>query len=135
MADDYENLLSEAYTKIKPTEFCDRFEIKKVQGMHEGNKTVVTNFSQVASCLRREPEHISRFLFKELASPGDIDGDRLILTRKLNSAQINEKIEKYVEKFVKCSKCGKPDTEIIEEGVKTFLKCMACGTKKEIHNI
>ena len=135
MADDYEALLGEAYQNIKPTEFCDRFEIKKVEGMHEGNKTVVTNFAQIVSCMRRDGEHLSRFLFKELASPGNIDGDRLILTRKLSSAQINEKVAKYIEKFVKCSKCGKPDTEIMTEGEKTFLKCMACGTKKEIHNI
>ena len=135
MADDYENLLTEAYSKIKPTEFCDRFEIKKVEGHHEGNKTIVSNFAQVTSCLRREGDHLSRFLFKELAAPGEVSGDRLILTRKLSSAQINEKVEKYVEKFVKCGKCGKPDTEIIKEAEKTFLKCMACGTKKEIQDL
>lgn len=133
--DDYEALLNEGYKNIKPTEFCDRFEIKKVEGHHEGNKTVITNFSQVCTCVRRKPEHLSKFLFKELASPGNIDGDRLILTRKLPSAQINEKVEKYVLSYVKCGKCGKPDTEILTEGEKTFLKCMACGTKKEIHNI
>jgi translation initiation factor 2 subunit 2 len=135
MVDDYEKLLGEAYQNIKPTEFCDRFEVKKVEGMHEGTKTVVTNFTQICTCLRRSPEHVSRFLFKELASPGIIEGDRLILTRKLVSSQVNEKVEKYAEKFVKCGNCGKPDTEIITEGTKTFLKCMACGTKKEIHNI
>ena len=110
-------------------------EIKKVEGHHEGNKTIVTNFTQITECIRREGEHLSRFLFKELATPGQIDNDRLILTRKLSSSQINEKIEKYVEAFVKCSKCGKPDTEMIKEKEKTFLKCMACGTKKEIHDL
>jgi translation initiation factor 2 subunit 2 len=135
MADDYEKLLGEAYENIKPTEFCDRFEVKKVEGMHEGTKTVITNFSQVCTCLRRSPEHVSKFLFKELASPGLIEGDRLILTRKLMSSQVNEKVEKYAEKFVKCSNCGKPDTEIISEGGKTYLKCMACGLKKEIHDL
>ena len=135
MTEEYDYLLEEAYKKIKPAEFCDRFELKKVEGHHEGNKTIVTNFCQIASCLRREAEHLSRFLFKELASPGEISGDRLLLTRKVRSAQINEKIEKYVEKFVQCSKCGKPDTEIIKEKEKTFLKCMACGTKREINDI
>ena len=135
MADDYEKLLGEAFEKVKPTEFCDRFEVKKVEGRHEGTKTLITNFTAIAICVRREPDHIARFLFKELASPGEIDGDRLILVRKLPSAQINEKVEKYVEKFVKCSNCGKPDTEIIVEGNLTFLKCMACGTKKAIQDI
>jgi translation initiation factor 2 subunit 2 len=133
MADDYEKLLGEAFEKVKPTEFCDRFEVKKVEGRHEGTKTIITNFSQVAVCLRREVEHIAKFLFKELASPGNIDGDRLILARKLSSAQINEKVEKYVENFVKCQNCGKPDTELIEEEGQTFLKCLACGNRKVVH--
>ncbi|MBP7708424.1 translation initiation factor IF-2 subunit beta [Candidatus Pacearchaeota archaeon] len=135
MADDYESMLGEAYKSIKPTEFCDRFEVKKVEGHHEGTKTIITNFAQVVQCLRRDADHVSRYLFKELATPGNIEGDRLIFIRKMPSKMVNDKIEKYVENFVKCSTCGKPDTEIITESGKTFLKCMACGLKKEIHNI
>lgn len=135
MENEYEQLLSDAYAKIKPTEFCDRFDIKKAEGMHEGNKTIITNFAQICCGLRRTPEHVARFLFKELASLGNIDGERLILNRKMPSSQVNEKIEKYAEKFVKCSNCGKPDTEIMKESNKTFLKCLACGIKKEINDI
>jgi len=135
MTDDYEKLLGEAYENIKPTEFCDRFEVRKAEGMHEGSKTIITNFGQICTCLRREPEHVSKFLLKELATAGEIDGDRLILNRKIMSSQVNEKIEKYSEKFVKCGNCGKPDTEIVSENGKSFLKCMACGIKKEIHNL
>ncbi len=133
--EDYEKLLGEAFKKVKPCEFCDRFEVKKVEGMHEGTKTIVTNFASIASHLRRKPEHVAKFLLGELASSGNIEGDRLVLTRKLTSAQINEKVEKYANSFVKCSNCGKPDTEIIKEGEQAFLKCMACGTKKAIHDI
>jgi len=132
--DDYEKLLGEAFEKVKPMEFCDRFEVKKVEGRHEGTKTVITNFGQIAVCLRRDPEHISKFLFKELASPGNIDGERLVLTRKLSSVQINERVGKYVDKFVRCSNCGKPDTELVKEGDKLYLKCMACGNKKLVHD-
>jgi translation initiation factor 2 subunit 2 len=133
--DDYEKLLGEAFEKVKPCEFCDRFEVKKVEGMHEGTKTIVTNFCQIATCLRRKPEHVAKFLLGELASSGNIEGERLVLTRKLTSAQINEKIDKYASLFVKCANCGKPDTEIVKEGAQSFLKCMACGTKKAIHDI
>lgn len=133
--DDYEKLLGEAFEKVKPCEFCDRFEVKKVEGMHEGTKTIVTNFCQIATCLRRKPEHLAKFLLGELATSGNIEGERLILTRKLTSAQINEKVEKYANSFVKCANCGKPDTEIVREGEQVFLKCMACGTKKAIHDV
>ncbi len=135
MMDEYESMLGEAYKSITPTEFCDRFEVKKVEGHHEGTKTIITNFASVVQCLRRDADHVARYLFKELASPGNIEGDRLIFIRKMPSKMINEKIDKYVENFVKCSTCGKPDTEILSDAGKTYLKCMACGLKKEIHNI
>lgn len=135
MADDYDSLLNDAFEKVKPCEFCDRFEIKKVEGHHEGNKTIITNFGPIATHLRREKDHLARFLFRELASAGEIDGDRLLLNRKMNSQLINEKIEKYVEGYVKCEKCGKPDTELVIESNKNMLKCMACGNKKIVHEI
>lgn len=131
----YEELLEQAYEKVEPCEECDRFELLKVTGHHEGSRTVITNFGQVASCLRREPEHLAKFLFKELATSGDIRGDRLVLDKKDNSKNINVKIEKYARDYVICPGCKKPDTEIVEEGGKTYLRCLACGNKHEIHDI
>ncbi len=132
---DYESMLSEAYENVNFTQVCERFEVKKCEGHHEGSKTMITNFLAIASCLRREPEHLAKFLFKELAAAGEIAGDRLILTRKVSSQQVNDKIIKYTGLFVTCPGCTKPDTELVEEEGKTYLRCLACGTKKEIHNL
>lgn len=134
MSDEYESMLESAYEEVKPVEFCDRFEVKKVEGHHEGTKTIITNFFQVASCLRREQNHLAKFLFRELATNGLVEKDRLVLNRKLPSKLINEKIDKYVSRFVICNKCGKPDTELVDESNKTMLKCLACGNKNEVHN-
>ena len=131
----YESLLDEAYEKVEPVEGCGRFEILKVKGHHEGTKTVITNFGQVVSCIRRSPEHLIKFLNKELASSSEMKGDRLILLRKLSSKDINDRIEKYVKRFVLCPKCGKPDTELESVGGKVFLRCLACGEKYELHKI
>jgi len=131
----YEDLLDEAYETVKPVNECERFEILKVKGHHEGTRTIITNFSQVVTCLRRDPDHVIKFLTKELASSGEIRGDRLILSRKLASKDINVKIEKYVNLFVLCPKCKKPDTELEEDKGKAFLRCLACGEKYEVHRI
>ncbi len=128
----YEEMLEEAYAKIKPIEKQGRFEIKSAEGYHEGGKTIISNFLQIANCLRRNPEHLAKFLFRELAAPGEIAGDRLILARRISSQSINDKIKKYVKNFVICSNCGKPDTELIEDKGDIFIKCLACGTKKQI---
>jgi len=134
--ENYEKLLEEAYTKIKPVESkIERFEIPKAEGHIEGVKTIVTNFRQICSYIRREPEHLLKFLQRELATPGVVRGDRLILTRKISSSIINEKIALYVQNYVICRECKKPDTEIRKEGEFYFIHCLACGAKKSITRI
>jgi translation initiation factor 2 subunit 2 len=131
----YEELLEEAYESVEPVRECGRFEVLKVKGHHEGTKTVITNFMQIVTCLRRDAEHVIKFLTKELASSGELREKRLILSRKLASKDVNEKIEKYVNRFVLCPKCKKPDTELDNDGGKVFLRCLACGEKHEVHKI
>jgi translation initiation factor 2 subunit 2 len=134
--EEYEKLLDEAYTKIKPIESkIDRFEIPKVEGHIEGTKTIVTNFKQICSYVRRDCEHMLKFLLKELATPGSMKGDRLVLTRKISSSMINDKINLYVSAYVICKECKKPDTEIMKEGDFNFIHCLACGAKKPISKI
>jgi translation initiation factor 2 subunit 2 len=136
MVEDYEKMLSEAYEKIKPVEsHIGRFEVPKVEGHIEGTKTIITNFRAIANYIRREPEHFLKFLLNELASPGVIKGDRLILTRKISSSLINEKISLYVQNYVICKECKKPDTEILKEDRINFIHCLACGAKKPIAKI
>lgn len=110
----------------------ERFEIPKVRGHIQGNKTIITNFKEIVDIFRREQAHFLKYLLKELASPGLVDGPRLILSRKVSSSLINTKIETYANTFVLCSTCGKPDTQIIEKEGITYLKCMACGAQKQI---
>ena len=132
---EYEELLNTAYEKVTPIESCERFEITKVEGHHQGSKTVITNFSRVCTCIRRNPAHLIKFLTKELASSAELSGDRLILSRKLSSKDINEKVAKYVNRFVLCPVCKKPDTELEEVGNRLYIRCLACGEKYEVHRI
>lgn len=131
----YESLLNEAYEKVKQVKDSgERFEIPKIEGHIEGKKTILTNFLQITSHLRRPIEHLQKFLLKELATPGQLEGDRLILNNKIPSAKINQKIEEYANEFVLCRECRKPDTEIIKEDRLSFLHCLACGAKHSIRN-
>ncbi|HKZ34191.1 MAG TPA: translation initiation factor IF-2 subunit beta [Candidatus Nanoarchaeia archaeon] len=131
----YEKLLEEAYSKIKKAEGNgERFEIPKVEGHFEGKKTIITNFSQVASIFRRNPEHLQKFLLKELAASGQREGDRLVLNIKVPSSKINQKVEEYAQEFVICRECKKPDTELIREDRITFIKCLACGARHSVRS-
>ncbi|MEM4703274.1 MAG: translation initiation factor IF-2 subunit beta [Candidatus Pacearchaeota archaeon] len=130
--DDYEKLLNEAYSKIKKVESAERFEVPKVESMIEGTKTLVFNFLNICSVLRRDCQHLSKFLSKELATQIIVEKERTIFNRKLNAQQINEKIQEYVKEFVICHECKKPDTELIKEKGFLFLHCLACGAKHSV---
>ena len=132
MTNNYENLLSEAYKKVKPLKASERFEIPKIQGHVEGNKTILTNLPQIATHLRRKQEHLLKFLLKELATSGTFKGARTILQRKISSTKINEKIEDYVKEFVVCKECKKPDTELKKDHNFMFMHCLACGAKHSV---
>ena len=132
---DYEKLLDEAYSKVKSIEGTgERFKVPKVEGRFEGKKTIITNFSQIASHIRRKPEHFQKFLLRELAASGQREGDRLVLNIKVPSAKINQKIEDYVKEFVLCKECNKPDTELIKEDRLSFIHCLACGAKHSVRS-
>ena len=131
----YEELLNQAYDKVKQINTSsERFEVPAIKGHFEGKKTILTNFFQIASHLRRKPEHFQKFLLKELAASGNSEGDRLVLNIKVPSAKINDKINQYTKEFVLCKECGKPDTELIKQDRLTFVHCLACGAKHSVRS-
>ncbi len=130
---DYEKLLDEGMESLPESAIeKQRFDIPKARGHIEGNKTIISNFGQIANSLGRAPDHLLKFILKELATPGSLKGGQLVLKRKISASRFNEKVRKYADEFVLCSECGKPDTELVKEGGAVYLKCAACGTKHPV---
>ncbi|NIO44378.1 MAG: translation initiation factor IF-2 subunit beta [Candidatus Aenigmarchaeota archaeon] len=126
----YEELLNEAYEKLpKTAKTSERFEVPTVETIVQGHQTIIKNFSHIYQTLRRDPRHILKFLAKELATPANFDGTRLILQSKVPRNLIQKKLEAYIRNYVICRECGRPDTKLIKEDRITFLKCEACGAK------
>ncbi|MBI4451182.1 translation initiation factor IF-2 subunit beta [Candidatus Woesearchaeota archaeon] len=109
-----------------------RFELPKIRGHLEGNKTVITNFLQIADSLRRPPEHLLKYILRELATPGDVRRNLLVLGAKVAASRINEKVRQYAEEFVFCKECGKPDTDIKQDGDFSYLVCSVCGARHPV---
>jgi translation initiation factor 2 subunit 2 len=133
--DDYETLLDRARENLpQETETTNRFEIPKVKGHIEGNKTIVSNFIAIAQVLGRKPEHFLKYILKELATPGEIYKQAAIFKTKVAASKINDKIKEYAELFVICKECGKPDTKVTKEGNVYFIKCQACGARYSVYS-
>lgn len=133
---EYKELLQRAKMQVpKGLQEKERFEIPKVVGHIEGAKTIITNFTTITSTLRRQPEHMLKYLLRELATPGDIRSGRLVLGAKTSAQKINQKIKEYADEFVFCPECGKPDTDIKKEGDLNTLSCSVCGTRRVVKRI
>ncbi|UCG95227.1 MAG: translation initiation factor IF-2 subunit beta [archaeon] len=133
---DYEKLLERAEEKIsKELTTEGRFKIPDASVLVQGNNTIVTNFSEIASALERDPRHLLKFLSKQLAAPGSLEGGRASFLGKFSEGQLDSKIKLYAGEYVFCPVCGKPDTKFIEEKGVSKMKCEACGSKRFIKKI
>ena len=128
---EYEKILEDVRKGLPEAVFLkERFEIPKALGHVQGNRTIISNFLQIAATLRRGVDHLLKYVLKELATPGEIKkSGALILGTKVSASRINEKIRQYANEFVLCFECGKPDTKIEKEGGLNYIKCTACGAK------
>ena len=128
------NILLERARKLLPelSVATERFEVPKVKGHIQGNRTVISNFHQIATTLRREPEHLLKYVLRELATPGELTKTALMMGTKVPASRINDKISQYARDFVFCPVCKKPDTKLLKEDKVTILKCSACGARHSV---
>ena len=74
-------------------ETSERFEVPKVKGHVQGNKTIISNFLQIANIIHRDHNHLLKYTLKELAAPGEIRNNLLMIGTKISSGRINEHSE------------------------------------------
>lgn len=130
---EYEKWLDRGYGKLpKTTLKKERFEIPEVKSFIVGNRTFIKNFRQICGLINREEQHLLRFLARELATAGNIEGEQAVFQGKFNEALIRRLVEDYVKEYVICPVCRSPDTKIVREGRFRFLVCEACGAKSSV---
>lgn len=130
---DYKALLENARKNMPQSVLeKERFEIPKVMGHIQGNRTIISNFHSIADALRRPPDHFLKYVLKEIAAPGHLTHNALIVGTRVAASRINQKIRQYANEYVLCAECGKPDTKLEKDGAVSFLKCTACGAKHAI---
>lgn len=133
MVDSYEALLRKAYSEVsEPSESTERFTVPEVKAYIEGKTTVFENFGEIADTIRRDRDHLMKFLLGELGTAGKIDGNRAIFNGKFDIALIATLVKNYVEDYVICSECGKPDTRLVKDDRIQLLRCDACGGHRPV---
>jgi len=133
MTYDYDALLKRARSQLPVTiSKRERLEIPKLQHAIVGSRTIIHNFKEIADVLNRDPQHLLKFLTGELATAALEQGERIIFQGKFPRETIEKLLQRYMDIFVMCPVCKRPDTKIVKEKRLSFLVCMACGAKSSV---
>ena len=133
MTDPYEDLLKKAYSHIsEKTESSERFIVPEAKAYVEGKTTILDNFAEIADKVRRDKDHLMKYMLGELGTSGKIDGNRAIFNGKFEISLIRMIIKSYVDDYVICSECGKPDTRLVKDDRIQLLRCDACGGHRPV---
>jgi len=136
MPEGYEQLLDRALEQIPKTVFeSARFQIPEAEVVMVGSRTIIRNFKAIATAVNREPEHFMKYLLRELGAAGGTQGVQAIFQGKFSNAIVDERIRRYVEEFVLCRECKKPDTKLERRERVYILRCEACGARTSVRGI
>jgi translation initiation factor 2 subunit 2 len=136
MSYDYENLLKRARSQIpEVVSKQERLEIPRLRQSVIGMRTTIYNFKEVADALGREPQHLLKFLSGEMATAATTQESRAIFQGKFGTDTFERLVQRYVEGFVVCPICKRPDTKITKEKRLSFLACSACGAKSAVKQL
>lgn len=110
----------------------DRFKLPKIEIFYEGNTTVIKNFDKISDAVNRDPQLILKFLLGGVGTAGDMEGGRVVFQGKILAKQIQDKLKEYIDTYVMCSECNRPDTHLVKQGRNLLIRCDACGAFRSV---
>lgn len=130
---DYKNLLKKVVDSTNKKELAeDRFKVPKADIFYEGNTTVIKNFDKISDILNRDSYVVLKFLLGSLGTAGELIGSRAVFQGKIPTKNIHDRIKDYVDMFVICSECNRPDTHLVKKGREMLIRCDACGAFRSV---
>lgn len=136
MSFNYDDLLKRAREQMPEVQTKkERLEIPRIQIQTVGMRTTIANFKEIADALDRDPQHLLKFLTREMATAATFHDSRAIFQGKFRSDSFERLIQRYLDAYVVCPVCKRPDTKLVKEKRLAFLVCNACGAKSAIKQL
>jgi translation initiation factor 2 subunit 2 len=130
---DYSELLKRARSQIpEQTSKRERLELPPLRYSRVGMRTMIHNFKEISDALNRDPQHLLKFLTREMATAATMQESRAIFQGKFGQDTFERLLQRYMQAFVVCPICKRPDTKIVKEKRLSFLVCEACGAKSSV---
>ena len=132
----YDELLKRARAEVpEVTLKKERLEMPRLFVSMVGMRTTISNFKEVADTLDRDPQHILKFLTREMATAATYHDGRSIFQGKFPRDTFERLLQRYMDAFVICPVCKRPDTKILKEKRLSFIVCNACGAKSSVKQL
>ncbi len=133
---DYNELLKRARAQVPEVMLKrERLEMPRLITSMTGMRTTIINFKEIADLMDRDPQHILKFLTREMATAATYHDGRAIFQGKFPRDTFERLLQRYMEGFVVCPVCKRPDTKIVKEKRLSFLVCNACGARSSIKQL
>jgi translation initiation factor 2 subunit 2 len=136
--DDYDKLLERARSQVPEDAFKksgERFQVPDVQLILQGNRSIWQNFQEIINILNRPGKEVLKFVSGQLGTAGTIEGGNVFFNGKFNVEQVADVLNRYIDSYVICPVCTRPDTVIQKDGATYFLACSACGARTSIRPV
>jgi translation initiation factor 2 subunit 2 len=131
--EEYQELLNRLRESLPETVTAQtRFKVPEPEVLYEGKTTVFRNFGDIVDALNREASHLMAFLLKEVGTAGNQEGRRALFKGRVPVKQFQDRIQNYLDIYVLCSECRRPDTKLIKDGRTLILECEACGAHRPV---
>lgn len=132
----YDDLLKRATQQMPEVQAKkERLELPRIMIQTVGMRTTIANFKEISDALDRDPQHVIKFLTREMATAATFHDNRAIFQGKFRADSFERLLSRYLEGYVVCPVCKRPDTKIVKEKRLTFLVCNACGAKSSIKQL
>jgi translation initiation factor 2 subunit 2 len=136
MSFNYDDLLKRACEQMPEVSAKkERLELPRIMIQTVGMRTIIANFKDIAGALDRDPQHVLKFLTREMATAATFNDSRAIFQGKFRSDSFERLLQRYLEGYVTCPVCKRPDTRLVKEKRLSFIVCNACGAKSSVKHL
>jgi len=104
----------------------------KIEGSGNGIRTNIVNMSAIAKALGRPPSYPTKYFGCELGAQVTINNDAFIVNGSHDADRLQSHLYNFISKFVLCTKCKNPETNLTVVNQTIKQKCIACGHETTI---
>lgn len=101
--------------------------LTKIEGSGNGIRTNIVNMTAVAKALGRPPSYPTKYFGNELGAQVTIQNDCFIVNGSHDTERLQHHLYNFIAKFVLCTKCKNPETNLTVVNQTIRQKCIACG--------